>query len=1326
MPRGRPRLDPDLKQQHLQDSRKRYEERNVERRREAAKLRMQRYDHALISPNSFHSEQSTSKRASVAASDYFTRLEYRNDAAASSARYRDRKRSQEREERHAANAVKKRARKREEEDIRRKHKPTTKPPPIPRAKPPLLPAKPPHRRWPSSPITPTPAPRRTAPPLNNGHLTAEDLNDSSTDEEPNEDRARCPLEAPTWPSRAAHPKRCPHCFEEDCIGCACMCDASPDWIEHGGHFFPTCKYCKGEDCSGCACPPYPGILLCTPIYQPDPGHEDRWKHPGPFYAVVSEEWRGVVTSITSLERMKLKYPDARTFQASPWSRFDKSWNMDCTEYHNHEGEHPKCPATPESSTPSSPLTVVPSLLPPLGSPQPTSPDRQRARLQSSHARPRMAAHDVEAAFQAGAQVISTKDGPIVVWPEFEVAGKLPHTPTAEHEVVEEIIDAHGSKPVMYAVSGHNRVFQNRNRAMAVLQRTPGAELLFTRDENQLFEFLAEEVVDFSIHFFRRSPTALHTAAFEMPKAPTLSAHAARNPTKPVQQPRQRHESQASKASRALAAEQRADNDLALTAKFNEIFLQREEDIKTLTRDFSKTENYIRQVLENRTHYAGKRAPSLKNAITHRLSKEARENGDTYNARDEEINLSGERYRAYKDSLTEEEKKSLLDDLAESRNVKEHGVRATNKAVALDAMQTSSQIGKVIIALHSRTAVRGFAMFTRGHPDDPAMPSFVESDEASKFFEDTFDCSVWDVVRKFELWSCNRDKTNNRNDIDAVRNQITVLVEDALRKITGNKTLTMSWANYKIDIVHTHGVEMAGWPSSVVLVRPSKMAADAARRILDKLRSGAIHWVALTRSQRAEVAEEVEALHESGAVKKRKQRSDKDKPRGPRAKKSKATDPNTSEDDSEEEPMPASAPRAPNAAMCVPRAPNAPASAPRTPSTPMSAPQAPNAPASASQAPNAPASAPRAPNAPTSAPRAPNAPTSAPRAPNAAISASRAPNAPASAPRAPNAPASAPRAPNTPNAPNAPASAACAPIAEVSAAAGQPQTSQAATSAALRSTSPATSLSNAATAFTGTLPASSATPASAALSAGTMPFGSQLTEEEDFNFDFVGMDFGSMPLFPFSTSTSQLGPSTDELTNDGVTMHINTSNREDFAFDGGFNGGSGVAGDPSPSFAYDPRVVLAKYEYDTPNGHYPRGSAPSAQVSGGTTGYIGATDNIFPGAFIPAVLRAAPTASGSGPGAFMSVFSVATNTLTQKRKRGGGGWGREASTQDPRQEELGKHRGRRRRRRHASPFEARPERSAAALDRARSRRPYVLTRCCQLIPMPHTYMHLNLL
>jgi hypothetical protein len=48
--------------------------------------------------------------------------------------------------------------------------------------------------------------------------------------------------------------------------------------------------------------------------------------------------------------------------------------------------------------------------------------------------------------------------------------------------------------------------------------------------------------------------------------------------------------------------------------------------------------------------------------------------------------------------------------------------------------------------------------------------------------------------------------------------------------------------------------------------------------------------------------------------------------------------------------------------------------------------------------------------------------------------------------------------------------------------------------------------------------------------------------------------------------------------------------------------------------------------------------------------MGAIDNICPGTFIPAIPHVAPA---SGMGAFMSVFSVATNTVTQKRKRAEG-------------------------------------------------------------------------
>jgi hypothetical protein len=44
-------------------------------------------------------------------------------------------------------------------------------------------------------------------------------------------------------------------------------------------------------------PPYDhGVLLCTPIYKPDLGHEDKDTHTGGFFAVIHNDWKGVVTS----------------------------------------------------------------------------------------------------------------------------------------------------------------------------------------------------------------------------------------------------------------------------------------------------------------------------------------------------------------------------------------------------------------------------------------------------------------------------------------------------------------------------------------------------------------------------------------------------------------------------------------------------------------------------------------------------------------------------------------------------------------------------------------------------------------------------------------------------------------------------------------------------------------------------------------------------------------------------------------------------------------------------------------------------------------------
>jgi hypothetical protein len=109
---------------------------------------------------------------------------------------------------------------------------------------------------------------------------------------------------------------------------------------------------------------------------------------------------------------------------------------------------------------------------------------------------------------------------------------------------------------------------------------------------------------------------------------------------------------------------------------------------------------------------------------------------------------------------------------------------------------------------------------------------------------------------------------------------------------------MVWVNYLIDIVHKYGVELAGWPAKVAMVRPSQLRGQDVRLVVERLRNGSMRWIGLTKAQRDDVAAEVEKLRESGAAKPRRERSEKDRPRGPRMKKAAAGDADADNSDDE--------------------------------------------------------------------------------------------------------------------------------------------------------------------------------------------------------------------------------------------------------------------------------------------------------------------------------------------------------------------------------------------------------------------------------------------
>ncbi|KAJ7777616.1 hypothetical protein DFH07DRAFT_951263 [Mycena maculata] len=303
-------------------------------------------------------------------------------------------------------------------------------------------------------------------------------------------------------------------------------------------------------------------FLCTPVYFPEPPHQDPLEHPGPFYAVYCPD--------TSRDRLIHQYPHASIFEAPTWGALLRRWFLECEEFHWHPENQRSPPFAPLSTAPSSPSTLTASAPSRTPSPPALADDaqiaamdialekapsaapsasklslRERQAQRNAKYNSYLEAEDARLAADAAAQkkkeelayLASTQGsaspermrqqfarvlGPVSVleWPppdpsDSSVAQGLGGEPdpvllnplgqmqACQQRLVmptalptencdgEDVERGWGKAPVMYAVSGRNRVFRDRERAMAALRESPGAELVFTRDEVELFQFLED-------------------------------------------------------------------------------------------------------------------------------------------------------------------------------------------------------------------------------------------------------------------------------------------------------------------------------------------------------------------------------------------------------------------------------------------------------------------------------------------------------------------------------------------------------------------------------------------------------------------------------------------------------------------------------------------------------------------------------------------------------------------------------------------------------------------------------------------------------------------
>ncbi|KAJ6477233.1 hypothetical protein DFH09DRAFT_1342205 [Mycena vulgaris] len=279
--------------------------------------------------------------------------------------------------------------------------------------------------------------------------------------------------------------------------------------------------------------------------------------------------------------------------------------------------------------------------------------------------------------------------------------------------------------------------------------------------------------------------------------------------------------------------------------------------------------YYAQRDDTISSFKASREPSLYRAVMHHLKAEGNiatmrstRNMDAATVKNHKraailIELHRLTKEALNEGFTPEEEKEMIAALRAAREHKRVGVQASNIAAATDTRNIANRIQDELVALFERTGTRGFCLMTRGHCDDGVIPTFLHSGESKAFVIEVLKRAPLDVLRLFEQWSCARSAVR-RDNRSSLCMQIAQLVEEKLREITGSDTLRIDYVNMDVAI------------------REAWKHVEPLHPLRDGWVSGRISWVAMTPEQVAELADELAARRaaNSGVVKKRKQRSDK--------------------------------------------------------------------------------------------------------------------------------------------------------------------------------------------------------------------------------------------------------------------------------------------------------------------------------------------------------------------------------------------------------------------------------------------------------------------
>ncbi|KAJ7898172.1 hypothetical protein B0H14DRAFT_2557214 [Mycena olivaceomarginata] len=378
-------------------------------------------------------------------------------------------------------------------------------------------------------------------------------------------------------------------------------------------------------------------------------------------------------------------------------------------------------------------------------------------------------------------------------------------------------------PGLYAVhaGSHNRVFNDRVRAVEVLQETLGGELVFVGNKRRLWEFLDKDI--------------LHNTCGSQSTTKKSSGSSVPNP-KAVSKPRQwgRYWTASSKVGAHFhpgwGHGNRDKNEPAGRYKvvefqevINKAFEDRTKLIAKIAKDFEKPEHIICTILSSACPLKMTCRPSLRCAVIHDRHKSYQDDGISRSMDEirQELKDDIEDGSFSLKDLEPLEETHLLNQLLQHRGAKNRGIRATSKAAQLDRRLTAASLQSRQLRAHAQVRAVVAPMSETTWPAPAAR------------------CLTWYITNKL--------------------------------------TVKMEYMKYDFAIREMYGVQIVGLPSDIELVRASLWNLETVRRVCAGLKEGSVCWVKMTKTEHEALIAKHNALcaeSASGSLRQRATRSDK--------------------------------------------------------------------------------------------------------------------------------------------------------------------------------------------------------------------------------------------------------------------------------------------------------------------------------------------------------------------------------------------------------------------------------------------------------------------